>query len=503
VTRRPDVRLPDGWHVTLDAGVRIYDGGATLVGGEPLRALRLSAMAKHTLGERRIVVTDDTSARVTRLLTDRGLAHPVATSCPSQDASSLTVVIPAHEATPELQTTLEVLGPTFPVIVVDDASTEGDVLRRMAEDTGARYLRRETNGGPAAARNTGLREVTTDFVAFIDADVVSPDNLVTLLGHFGDPTVAVVAPRIVAKQTPRSDYWLADYESSHHALDRGARPARVTPWGRVGWVPSALLLARTSALADGFDETLRVGEDVDLVWRLSRAGWTIRYDPSVIARHAIARPTNLWLTKRFGYGTSAALLAARHPKTMTPAVFTPLSLAVTALLAPVRAWPAIIAAIIAFARADRVTASLGASEAGLPTLLRSTRNTLWGASQQATRLLLRHWFPVVATLLPVSKALRRAFGAALVVDTVVGLTQRSRMTTGTARANRPRATPKTVVGSVRRALTFLLARRLDDIAYGLGVWLGVLKARSLRSVTPRFIVTDSDQQPSDSGHTPS
>lgn len=502
MTRRQDPRLPDGWQVELDSGVKIHDGGSTLVGGEPLRALRLSAAARQILVKRRVVVTDDTSARVARLLTDRGLAHPVASSCPGPDPSALTVVIPAHEATPQFHTTLQILAPRFRVIVVDDASRVGLLLQQMAEGAGAHYLRRGVNGGPAAARNTGLRAVGTDFVAFVDADISAPDDLPTLLAHFGDPTVAVVAPRIVAGQSPRSDYWLADYESTHHALDRGARPARVTPWGRVGWVPSALLIARTSCLTAGFDESLRVGEDVDLVWRLGHAGWTIRYEPSVIARHSIAFPTRRWLAKRYGYGTSAALLAQKHPGTMTPAVFTPLSLAVTALLAPVRAWPAMIAGILAFARADRVTASLGASEAALPTLLHSTRNSLWGASQQATRLLLRHWFPAVALIVPFSRVLRRAVGAALVVDTAVGLSERLRARNTEGHGDTPLSPQQGIRRSTASTLVFLLARRLDDIAYSLGVWSGVLKAGSLRSVTPRFL-SRGEEQPGGSSQHPS
>ena len=38
-------------------------------------------------------------------------------------------------------------------------------------------------------------------------------------------------------------------------------------------------------LASGFDADLRVGEDVDLVWRLVDAGWSVRYQPSVTVFH--------------------------------------------------------------------------------------------------------------------------------------------------------------------------------------------------------------------------
>lgn len=59
------------------------------------------------------------------------------------------------------------------VIVVDDASTtrvDGVVGSAAAGDSRVRLIRREVNGGAAAARNTGLEQAQGDFIAFIDDD---------------------------------------------------------------------------------------------------------------------------------------------------------------------------------------------------------------------------------------------------------------------------------------------------------------------------------------------
>jgi glycosyltransferase involved in cell wall biosynthesis len=56
--------------------------------------------------------------------------------------------------------------------VVDDCSP-GDATRRVVQqytDTRIRYIRREENGGVAAARNTGIAAARADYVAFIDDD---------------------------------------------------------------------------------------------------------------------------------------------------------------------------------------------------------------------------------------------------------------------------------------------------------------------------------------------
>jgi hypothetical protein len=112
----------------------------------------------------------------------------------------------------------------------------------------------------------------------------------------------------------------------------------VRPDGAVRYVPSAALVVRRAALP-GFDEALRYGEDVDLVWRLHDAGWRVRYDPRVVVAHPPVP-----LGKRFAYGTSAAPLAARHPGRLAPLVLRPWPALAVALLLARRPLPALAAA---------------------------------------------------------------------------------------------------------------------------------------------------------------
>jgi len=210
------------------------------------------------------------------------------------------------------------------VVVVDDGSRDADAIADVCRRRGARLLRRDRAGGPAAARNAAIARVETELIAFLDSDCVAPPDWVrALAGHFGDPRVAAVAPRV-----------------SDPALDMGASPADVAPGRRVAYVPSAALIVRRAALG-GFDEALRYGEDVDLVWRLHDRGWRVRYDPRVVIRHDA---TGL-LTRRFRYGTSAAPLAQRHPGRLAPFVIAPAPAAVLVLLAARK--PKLAAAVLA------------------------------------------------------------------------------------------------------------------------------------------------------------
>src|SRR4051794_40241381 len=263
----PAGRLPDGFAVRLDPPVQRRDGGSALLGGSPLRLMRLSARAQALL-EDRLTVHDATSAELAARLLDAGMAAP---ELAPRRPDDVTVVIPVRDRAPELARLLTALRAdpataSAPVIVVDDGSLPPVVAE------GATVIRHERSRGPAAARNTGLRAATTATVAFLDSDCVPrPGWLDALAPHLADPRLALVAPRI-GGLPPARPSWLTPYEEAVSALDMGDRPAAVRPLSAVSYVPSAALLARRAALGDGFDESMQVAEDVDLVWRAVAAG---------------------------------------------------------------------------------------------------------------------------------------------------------------------------------------------------------------------------------------
>jgi mycofactocin system glycosyltransferase len=198
-------------------------------------------------------------------------------------------------------------------VVVDDGSREPAPLRAICGERGARLIRHERSQGPGAARNAALAVCTTPFVAFVDSDVVLPDDAAgRLLGHLGDPSVAAVAPRV--RGLPPARGLIGAYEARHSALDMGRDGGRVAPGRPVSYVPSAVLFARRGAVGDGFDAGLRVGEDVDLVWRLCRAGWRVRYASEVGIWHDHRVRLRDFTADRRRYARSLGPLSRRHPR---------------------------------------------------------------------------------------------------------------------------------------------------------------------------------------------
>lgn len=459
--------LPHGFQVRLARGILRAEDSRLLVGGSPLTAMRLTTRARSLLGNDGVTVTDSASAHLAERLLATNLGVPDLTTAPSAEARDLTVVIPVRDRSEQLDRALAALHP-LRCLVVDDASRSPVTIAKVAHQHGAEVVAITTNVGPAGARNAGLARVTTPYVAFVDSDVeVTARDLLRLTRHFADPAVCLIGPQVVGFVRSPRPRWFERYEAVASSLTLGDVPGVVRPGAAVAWLPSACLVGRTDALGSGFDAELRVGEDVDLVWRLVAAGGRVRYDPTVRARHD-ARPTiRGWLGRKAFYGSGGAELAARHGDRLAPAVLTPPYAIAAAALLLRRRWSVPVAMVAMVHGWDQIRRVLPDSSDTDPFAARlAVRGLAWALRQEAG-LLLRHWWPLSALTAVRSSTVRRALLTALAVDTAALLTENP--------DKRDQVSPATM----------LVGRRLDDLAYGVGLWWGALRAGSPRALLPR------------------
>lgn len=463
--------LPDGFGVRLSSRTKVCDGGRSLVGGSRGSVLYLSDVAAELLdGGPVLRAHTSDAATLARSLLDRGFAEPwwPDPAGPDSDVLDVTVVVPVRDRAPDLTSLLEALPSSVPVVVVDDGSRDPDLVARVARAYGALLVVHDVNRGPAAARNSGLRHVTTPFVAFCDSDIVpDPGWLATLRRHLDDPALAMVAPRVLGPERRPGDSWVERYEQARSSLDLGPEPAAVRQQGVVAYLPSACLIARVAVLArlgsGPFDEALRCGEDVDLVWRLLAAGAGVRYEPAATVRHRHRARLGEWLGRKAFYGTSAAPLAQRHGSAVAPLVISPWSAVFAAALLAQRRWSVPVALGSAAVATAGTSRQLGRSErpvrAAAILTLEGSVTVLW----QTGAALTRHYWPLAALAATQSRRARRALAVAAVVDGLVDRRQ---------------------VGADLDPVRYVLARRLDDLAYGSGVWLGAARARSFDALRP-------------------
>jgi len=464
--------LPADFVVHLNRYTRVVDDGQALLGGSPTRYVRLSGSARAALRGREVRADTPAGARLADTLLELGMADPVLALLPDREAQ-YTVVIPVMDRANELDRLLGSIDAATPaghperrprIIVVDDGSADPAPIAAVAACHGAECVRLPQNVGPGGARNAGLAQVETEFVVFVDSDiVVNAETIPLLLRHFADPKVATAVPRIVG--LAGSETWIARYEDARSSLDLGANPAAVKPRSPVAWASSACLVARVAALGDGFDASMRVGEDVDLAWRLTEAGWRIRYEPAAFAEHEHRARFGDWITRKAIYGTGAHPLAERHPGAIAPAILAPWSVGVILSLMAQRRWSVPAAAAISAVTVLRIARRLRSARRPYALAAFLAGNGVVSAAAQASALLLRHWWPVALVGCILSRRMRRVVAVAAIADIALEY----------------RRTPARL-----DVVRFGLAKRLDDLAYGFGVWKSAVRGRSVRALLPEI-----------------
>jgi GT2 family glycosyltransferase len=255
-------------------------------------------------------------------------------------APDLTVLIPSRERPERLRRCLDsILASAYPrervsLIVVDNAP-ETDATRLLvesyAERTNIRYLREDATGS-ASARNRGLREVDTEFVAMTDDDtVVDRYWLIELARSFDRfPNAATVSGLLLPMEldTP-PQMWFEQYGGFSRGFDRRLfdleenRPVDepLFPWTTGLFGTGNNFAFRTAAIREigGFDAALGNGTpalggvDSEILLRTILRGHTIVYEPNAVVHHA-HRPDYAALRRQIhAYGAG---VVACHLKTL-------------------------------------------------------------------------------------------------------------------------------------------------------------------------------------------
>jgi cellulose synthase/poly-beta-1,6-N-acetylglucosamine synthase-like glycosyltransferase/peptidoglycan/xylan/chitin deacetylase (PgdA/CDA1 family)/spore germination protein YaaH len=202
-------------------------------------------------------------------------------------APPVSVLIAAYNEQPVIARTIAaVLANTLApaeVIVVDDGSRDG-----TAEEVERAYgghplvrLVRQANAGKAQALNHAISLSRGDVLVCLDADTLfTPDTLEQLVRHFADPRVGAVAGNVkVGNRVNVWTRWQAlEYITSQN-LDRRAYALL----NAITVVPGAVGAWRRKAVIDaGAFRNDTLAEDMDLTWRVRRAGWRIQNEPAAL-----------------------------------------------------------------------------------------------------------------------------------------------------------------------------------------------------------------------------
>lgn len=193
------------------------------------------------------------------------------------------------------------------VVVVDNASTDGSLEQFEKQDSDAAVVRERLNLGYGTAANAGVAVCNAPYVLIMNPDVeVAKDALRILAAALdAERDVGAVGPQIVnvdgstypsarrfpsfglgAAHTLIGLFWPRNRWSVRYRNDDQRQESLAAR--DADWVSGACVLVRKVAFdsVEGFDEAyFMYVEDLDLCWRMHRAGWRVRYEPGAIATH--------------------------------------------------------------------------------------------------------------------------------------------------------------------------------------------------------------------------
>ncbi len=198
------------------------------------------------------------------------------------------------------------------IVVVDNDSRDGSGETLTAGDPDAQWLPTGANLGYGAAANRGVAVTTEPHVLVLNPDVVVEPGTVKALSAAldRDGDLAAVGPKVEEPEGthyPSARRFPDLVTAAGHAFlgyiapsNRFSRAYKMADWDpdqphEVDWISGSCFLIRRKAYEEvgGFDEDyFMYAEDVDLCWRLGRAGWRVGYEPAGRVVHAGAASTN-------------------------------------------------------------------------------------------------------------------------------------------------------------------------------------------------------------------
>lgn len=196
---------------------------------------------------------------------------------------TITVIIPVFNSQETIAACLEAVFRSaykpFEVIVVDDGSTDDSaaISRRFP----CRVIQLHRQSGPAAARNAGARVASADILFFLDSDIlIEPDTLSLIMDSFRErPDISGLFCSY-QKDTIPSNFCSTYKNLLHHFTHQTSREEASTFCGGFGALTKDAFLS-----VGGFDETYRALEDIELGYRLMRAGHRIYLNKRIQVTH--------------------------------------------------------------------------------------------------------------------------------------------------------------------------------------------------------------------------
>lgn len=190
--------------------------------------------------------------------------------CCNQELKSISVVVPAHNASKTLETTINsILNQTRKVdeiIIVENGSSDSTPeVARMLSEKHESVVHLQSDTGVSIARNHGIAAATSECIGFSDADdTFRPDAIETLAYFLGRYDVDFVKGNLIQKFAAYTNIWRPNLRVYNAPLSLENAPAYTDFVGTVCGLYRRDFLLQINA---PFPVDVRTAEDRVFVWK--------------------------------------------------------------------------------------------------------------------------------------------------------------------------------------------------------------------------------------------
>jgi glycosyltransferase involved in cell wall biosynthesis len=202
----------------------------------------------------------------------------------------VSVIIPtynrANYVTEAINSVLSQTYTNFEIIVVDDGSTDNTKEALRPYMGAIRYIY-QPNSGPSVARNRGVREATSEFIAFLDSDDVwLPEKLEKQIPLMMDDSVVLSYSNHIIGDTGTDCFTIIGLNSNNKEFIL-ERPLQLLTRRAGSGISTPSTICRKNVIlhVGGFDQRMKIAEDVRMWFRLSMEGkFAITTQPLTVVR---------------------------------------------------------------------------------------------------------------------------------------------------------------------------------------------------------------------------
>jgi glycosyltransferase involved in cell wall biosynthesis len=234
---------------------------------------------------------------------------------------SFSIIIPVYNRPNEIDELLESLtkqdfSENFEVLIIEDGSTiKSDVIvEKYKSKLNIKYFLKE-NTGAGASRNFGMQKASENYFIILDSDVIVPKHYLSevkqTLQHnftaaFGGPDAAHSSFTPVQK---------AINYSMTAVLTTGGIRGKKEAIGKFQLRSFNLGMSKKAFSATNGFSKMKNGEDIDLTFRLWKAGFETQLIKKAFVYHKRRSSIRQFFKQTFGFGTARPLLNRKYPAT--------------------------------------------------------------------------------------------------------------------------------------------------------------------------------------------